>query len=81
MAINPQIKVDNHANPKEAVAIAQTIEASLLSVLKIMQHKVRLYYNVWNKVDAVAKRLKTIEKAFEQPALVLNEKDKAMIES
>jgi hypothetical protein len=66
----------------EAIAaIAQIIEASLLSVLKIMQHKVRLDYNVWNKVDAVAKCLKKIEKAFEQPALVLNEKDKAMIES
>ncbi|MCF6455756.1 DNA repair ATPase [Pseudoalteromonas sp. MMG024] len=83
-AITPNVTVDNHTDPKvaEAVsAIAETIDASLLPVLKIMQHKVRLDHDVWNKVDAVSKQLKTLDSSFEEPEPVITAQDKAIIVS
>ncbi|KPV95204.1 ATPase involved in DNA repair [Pseudoalteromonas sp. P1-9] len=82
--ISPKVTVDNHTDPKvaEAVAaVAQTIDASLLPVLKVMQHKVRLDHDVWNKVDAVSKQLKSIDDSFEEPKTVLTEDDKDIIVS
>ena len=80
--ISPSVTVDNHTDPKvaEAVsAIAETIDSSLLPVLKIMQHKVRLDHDVWNKVDAVSKQLKSMHTDFEEPAPVITEDDKEII--
>lgn len=63
--------------------VVDTIETSLLPVLKVLHHKVRLDHDVWNKVDALQQSLRSSgrrgKKTAEQTASVtspLTENDK-----
>ncbi|SFB88226.1 hypothetical protein, partial [Pseudoalteromonas denitrificans] len=78
----PEVNIDNHTDPQVAdavQAIAQTIEVSLLPVLKIMHHKIRLDHDVWNKVDAISKKLRQLDPAFNVPETTLTDNDQEII--
>ena len=78
----PEVNIDNHTDPQVAdavKAIAQTIDVSLLPVLKIMHHKIRLDHDVWNKVDAISKKLKQLDPAFSEPETTLTSHDEEIV--
>ena len=78
----PEVNIDNHTDPQVAdavQAIAQTIDVSLLPVLKIMHHKIRLDHDVWNKVDAISKKLKQLDPAFSEPETTLTSHDEEIV--
>ncbi|PAJ75471.1 hypothetical protein CJF42_04865 [Pseudoalteromonas sp. NBT06-2] len=78
----PEVNIDNHTDPQVAdavQAIAQTIDVSLLPVLKIMHHKIRLDHDVWNKVDAISKKLRQLDPAFNEPESTLTNHDEEIV--
>ncbi len=78
----PEVNIDNHTDPQVAdavQAIAQTIDTSLIPVLKIMHHKIRLDHDVWNKVDAISKKLKQLDPAFVEPETPLTKHDEEIL--
>ncbi len=80
-----QVKQTVHVEPDPQVgyavqAIADTLDNSLIPVLKIMQHKIRLDHDVWKKVDAVSTQLKQLDSNYQEPESPMTCEDKEIVQ-